>query len=88
MIFHENRFSCNIIPYFCQKFGKMSQKLSSAAVVIGALRVSSPPFYLSVYRHQNHVDNIYLTKSLEPDQTWQNIGPGLDPNCFTILWYS
>ena len=33
------RFSCNIIPYFCQKLGKMSQNLSSAAVVIGALRV-------------------------------------------------
>ena len=31
--------SCNIIPYFCQKLGKMSQNVSSAAVVIGALRV-------------------------------------------------
>ena len=30
------RFSLNIIPYF---FRKMSQNLSSAAVVIGALRV-------------------------------------------------
>ena len=45
MIFHENRllagrrFSCNIIPYFCRKLGKMSQNLSPAAVVIGALRV-------------------------------------------------
>ena len=53
MIFHENRlladdshessagrrFSCNIMPYFCQKLGKMLQNLSSAAVVIGALRV-------------------------------------------------
>ena len=43
MIFYENRlladrrFSCNI-SYFCQIFGKMSQNLSSAAVVIGALR--------------------------------------------------
>ena len=34
MIFH------NIIPYFCQKLGKMLQNLSSAAVVIGALRVN------------------------------------------------
>ena len=43
MIFHENRLlannsQCNIIPYFCQKLGKMSQNLSIAAVVIGALR--------------------------------------------------
>ena len=48
MIFHENRlraddshrrrFSCNIIPYFCRKLEKMSQNLSSAAVVIGDLR--------------------------------------------------
>ena len=29
----------NIIPYFFWKLGKMSQNLSSAAVVIGALRV-------------------------------------------------
>ena len=33
------RFSCNITPYFCRKLGNMSQNLSSAAVVIGALRV-------------------------------------------------
>ena len=30
--------SCNIIRYFCRKLGKMSQNLSPAAVVIGALR--------------------------------------------------
>ena len=52
MILHENRllladdshvisFSCNMIPYFWRKFGKMSQHLSSAAVVIGALRVKN-----------------------------------------------
>ena len=46
MIFHEKRllagrrFSCNIIPYFCGKLGKLSQNLSPAAVVIGALRVN------------------------------------------------
>ena len=33
-------FSCNIISYFCRKLGKMSQNLSSAAVVIGHLRVN------------------------------------------------
>ena len=45
MIFHENRlqaerFSCNNIPYFCRKLGKVLQNLSSAAVVTGALRVN------------------------------------------------
>ena len=29
----------NITPYFFRKLGKVSQNLSSAAVVIGALRV-------------------------------------------------
>ena len=38
-LLHERRFSCNIIPYFCRKLGKMAQNLSSAAVVFGALRV-------------------------------------------------
>ena len=36
------QFSCNIIPYFHRKLGKMCQSLSSAAVVIGALRVKNP----------------------------------------------
>ena len=35
MIFHEN---C-LLPYFFRKLGKMSQNVSAAAVVIGALRV-------------------------------------------------
>ena len=44
MIFHENRLladDSHEISYliFFQKFGKMSQKMPSAAVVIGALRV-------------------------------------------------
>ena len=34
-------FSCNIIPYFCRKLGKILQNLSSAAVVIGALKVKN-----------------------------------------------
>ena len=43
MISHENRLladdSHEISLYFFQKLGKMTQNLSSAAVVIGALRV-------------------------------------------------
>ena len=43
MIFHENRLladDSHEISYliFCRKLGQMSQNLSSAAVVIGALR--------------------------------------------------
>ena len=34
------RVPCYIIPYFCLKLGKISQNSSSAAVVIGALRVN------------------------------------------------
>ena len=34
------RFSCNIMPYFCRKLGMMSQTLSAAAIIIGALRVN------------------------------------------------
>ena len=44
MIFHENHLladDSHVISnlFFCRKLGKMSQNLSSAAVVIGALRV-------------------------------------------------
>ena len=53
MIFHENhqladdsrRFSRNIIPYICRKLGKMLHNLSSAAVMIGALRVKAPKLF-------------------------------------------
>ena len=42
MIFHENRLLAdeNIIPYFCQKVGKMALNLLSAAVVIGLKIIS------------------------------------------------
>ena len=46
MIFHENRLLADdshemSFPYFFRKLGKMSQNLSSAAVVISALRVNN-----------------------------------------------
>ena len=63
MIFHENRLladDSHVISYliFVENLGKMSQNLSSAAVVIGALRVNSifpldtltPPFYYSLFQ--------------------------------------
>ena len=52
MIFHENRLLADdshifIMPYFfLQKFGKMSQNLSSAAVLICALRVNTKVLYI------------------------------------------
>ena len=49
MIFHENRLladDCHEISY-CKKLGKMSQNLSSAAVVIGALRVNYIRYFLN-----------------------------------------
>ena len=53
MIFHENRLladDSHVISYlFFSKIRKMSENLSSAAVVIGALRVK---------RHTNHVKNL------------------------------
>ena len=55
MIFHENRLLAddshkNIMPYFCRKLGKMSQNLSSAAVVIGELGVK--PFSYRTSKRQ------------------------------------
>ena len=45
MIFHENHLLADdsheiSLPYFFRKLEKMSQNLSSAAVVLGTLRVS------------------------------------------------
>ena len=44
MIFHENRQ----LSYFCRKLGKMSQNVSSAAVVIGALRIKANGFFKGI----------------------------------------
>ena len=44
----------HIIPYFFQKLGKMSQNLSSAAVVNGALRVNSSSPSQTDEKSQNH----------------------------------
>ena len=30
---------------------------------------------------------ITFANSLDPDQAQQNVGPDLDPNCLTPLWY-
>ena len=53
MVFHENRLADNSHDIsnliFFQKLGKMSQNLSSAAVVIGALMVK----VVVCYRHSS-----------------------------------
>ena len=53
-LFHENRLLADdsheisiIIPYFFRKLGKMFQNLSTAAIVIGALRVNASPLVLN-----------------------------------------
>ena len=82
MIFHETGLLADnsnviiFIPYFCRKLGKMSQKLSSAAVVIGALRFNS-----ALARGNFCYLLISFSNSLDPDQ---NIGPDLDPNFLTL----
>ena len=61
----------------------MSQNLSSAAVVIRALRVNN--LYSSLISELlSSADNCTLKKfanSLDPDQNRQNISPDLNPNC-------
>ena len=59
MIFHENRlladdsYEMSYIPYFFRKLRKMSQNLSSAAVVIGVLRVKGKFLLLSKKKNEN-----------------------------------
>ena len=67
MIFHENRLltdDSHVISYlyFCRKLGKVSQNLSSAAVVIGAFRVKvEHPSEMIEKKTRNDTKN-YTTK--------------------------
>ena len=52
MIFHENRLLADNsyeISYFFHKLGQMSQKLSSAAVVIGALKKGAATLMITMF---------------------------------------
>ena len=66
MIFHENRLladDSHEISYlnFFRKLGKMSQNLSSAAVVIGALRVKKALYVpLTLQQKVNHILILHL----------------------------
>ena len=69
MIFHENQLAddsyvISFIPYFCQKLGKISQNLLSAAVVIGALRVKYLFYVLFAYM----AINVSFDKNLIEDR--------------------
>ena len=84
MIFHENCMladNSHEISYliFFRKLGKMSQNLSSAAVVIGALRVNSD-LDSGDFCHLL----ITFSNSLDPDQDRHAVGPDLDPNRLTL----
>ena len=43
---------------------------------------------LSLLVATNCLQLITFANSLDPDQAGQNIWPDLDPNCFTVWWYS
>ena len=58
MIFHENRLtddSYEILYPIFRKFGKMSQNLSSAAVVIGAIRIKLLSSFIILKQNENDV---------------------------------
>ena len=71
MIFYVNRLladDSHVISYliFCRKFGKMSQNLSSAAVVIGALRVNCKivQVFLALIRTTSSSDGTQGSKAI------------------------
>ena len=80
MLFHENCLLADMIPYFSGKLRKMSQNLSSAAVVIGALRVNPCPannfcpenlFYSICCIYSNALQYTFtmVVNIMNPDQT-------------------
>ena len=84
MIFHENRLladDSHEIAYliFFRKLGKMSQNLSSAAFVIGALRVMNTA-QIRFYQINNLKMNLYgfankcnISTVTEPAENWKCI---------------
>ena len=59
------------MPYSCRKLGKMSQNLTSAAVVIGALRVKSKEHFSRMsrfykkHKYSNHRVEFNKTSRME-----------------------
>ena len=66
----------------------MSQNLSSAAVVIGALRVKwiADFFSKSTFLKNYFGNTIRVSNGLDPDQDQHSVGPDLGPNC--LQWLS
>ena len=83
MIFHENRLLADDTHVISYLVFVENWDLSSAAVVIGALRINS--FLVS-----GDFCCLLITfiNSLDQDQDSQNIGPGLDPSRLTLGYYS
>ena len=75
------QISWNIIPYFFRKLGKMSQNLSSAAVVIEALRVNALPASFKSFMM------IIIANSFYPDQARRYFGLGLYERISRLWWY-
>ena len=80
MIFHENRLladKSHEISYliFFWKLGKMSQNLSSAAVVIGALRVktSSTKTKHKIFLLYLHENRFKCPNDMPPTNTWTTL---------------
>ena len=81
MIFHENRLladDSHVISYliFVEKLGKMSQNLSSAAVVIGVLRVKPFPARFEYILSFKKTNKLILTswplmKPSDQNDRWQ-----------------
>ena len=63
MIFHENHQLADDSHVICRKLGNMSQNLSSAAVVIGALRVNY--LWLKILNKNNSI-TIYIFQNFQP----------------------
>ena len=90
MIFHENRLLANdsheiFYIFFFSKLEKMSQNLSSAAVVIGALRVNlARVSTLPCYDGNFCCLLITFPNSLDPDKDRRKEGPDLYLNRLTL----
>ena len=95
MIFHENRRL--LMKYHTLFFSKtrkdVTKILSSAAVVIGALRVNHQLKQVDIFFFFNslHASGISFrllitfANCLEPDQERQNVAPDLGPNCDFLI---
>ena len=95
-ITNKARLSCNFMSYFFfRKFEKLTQNLSSAAIVIGALRVCILFCRLLIYlfifssksffSKNSFMNIISVSNSLDPVQARRFVEPDLGPNSLQRL---